>query len=101
MKSTTDNIVEFLKNNPSKHVAAELEKMLFRSSKGTYASPKAIRNRLQDAAREPNAMLDVSYDEKGLAWYSIKDAHRKKIYEYEPVWENGRVVKMRQIVRIV
>ena len=76
MRSAEQNILEFLKNNPSVFAAAELQRMSFRNRNGTLASPKAISRRLQELAEQ--GILDVTYDHKNHAHYSIKEEHRKK-----------------------
>mgnify|MGYP001583104110 CR=1 FL=1 len=75
-KSAEANILEFLKENPSVVAAAELQRMSFRNRNGTLASPKAISRRLQELAEQ--GILDVTYDHKNHAHYSIKEEHRKK-----------------------
>lgn len=74
-KGTADNIFSFLQANPSTFIAADLERMIFLNRKGNPSSPKSIRNRLQDLARDGK----ISVEEKGgFAYYSIHEAHKKK-----------------------
>lgn len=94
-KSAEQNIIAFLKENPSRFAAAELQRMSFRNRNGTLASPKAISRRLQENA-EAGGMLEVSYDEHNNAHYQIREEHKKKptliIDESKPPIkdENGR-----------
>ena len=75
MKSTSDNIFSFLQANPSTFIAADLERRTFLNNRGNPSSPKSIRNRLQDLARDGK----ISVEEKGgFAYYSIHEAHKKK-----------------------
>lgn len=77
MKSAEQNIIAFLKENPSVWSASALERMSFRNKNGTLANPKAISRRLQENAIE-GGVLQVSYDAHGGAQYQIKDEHKKK-----------------------
>lgn len=77
MKSAEQNIISFLKENPSVWSAAALQRMEFRNRKGTLASPKAISRRLQENA-EAGGCLTVSYDDHNNAMYSIKSEFKKK-----------------------
>lgn len=76
-KSAEQEIIDFLKANPSKWAAAELQRMAFHNKNGTLANPKAISRRLQENAEE-GGMLEVSYDENGNAMYNIKEGFEKK-----------------------
>lgn len=77
MKSAEQNIIDFLKSNPSRYAAAQLQRMEFKNKNGTLASPKAISRRLQENAEGEHSVLEVSYDGKN-AYYRIKQEHRKK-----------------------
>ncbi len=76
-KSAEQNIINFLKENPSWFAAAHLQRQLFQNKNGTYASPKAISRRLQENAEGDNAILEVEY-RHNHAFYKIKEAHIKK-----------------------
>lgn len=97
-KSAQDNIFSFLQANPSKFVSAQLERMMFKNKNGTTASPKSIRNRLQDLARDNTINVE---EIDGLAYYSIGEEHRKKVFEYIPIMEGGRQVGVREVVKLV
>jgi len=93
MKSAEQNIISFLRENPSKFAAAELQRMSFRNRNNTLASPKAISRRLQENAEGTNSFLEVSYI-NGNAHYQIREAHKKPptlIYDdSHPVKINGQ-----------
>ena len=99
-KGTSDNIFSFLQANPSTFIAADLERMVFLNRKGNPSSPKSIRNRLQDLARDGK----ISVEEKGgFAYYSIHEAHKKKpVYVIDdslpPIRKDGRWVGQLKMV---
>ena len=84
MKSAEQNIIDFLKSNPSVFPAAKLQRMEFRNKNGTLASPKAISRRLQELAEGEHAILEVSYPDGKNAHYQVKQNHRKVKYLYLP-----------------
>ena len=73
--SAEQNIIAFLKSNPSVFAAAELQRMPFKNKNGTTASPKAISRRLQELAEQQ--ILDVSYVNRN-AHYQIAETHKPK-----------------------
>jgi hypothetical protein len=77
-KSAEQNIIDFLRSNPSKYASASLQRMEFRNKNGTVASPKAISRRLQENAEGDHAVLEVSYDDHNNSHYQIKQELRKK-----------------------
>lgn len=90
-KSAEQSIIDFLRANPSRFAAAELQRMSFANKNGTLANPKAISRRLQENAEE-GGMLEVTYDEHNNAWYQIKQGFEKpkKLVIDEskpPVWD--------------
>ena len=87
-KSAEQNIISFLKENPSVFAAAELQRMSFKNRNGSTASPKAISRRLQENAEGTNSLLEVSYI-NGNAHYRIREEHRKKVQQVEQVIING------------
>lgn len=83
-KSAEQNIIDFLKSNPSRFAAAHLQRQLFQNRNGTYASPKAISRRLQENAEGDKAILEVEY-RNNHAFYKIKEAHIKKVQKVTPL----------------
>jgi hypothetical protein len=95
--SAEDNIISFLKANPSKFAAAHLQRMSFHNCNGTLASPKAISRRLQENAEGVNAILEVSYI-NGNAHYQIREEHKKKVYSYIPITLPDGTRVMREVI---
>lgn len=80
-RSAEQSIIDFLRANPSRFAAAELQRMRFLNKNGMIASPKAISRRLQENAEE-GGMLQVTYDEHNNAYYQIKSGFEKKLVVY-------------------
>lgn len=76
MKTAEQNLLDFLKENPSKWASAELQRMVFKNRNGTIATARSLVRRLEENAVE-GGILKVIYDEKGNACYKIKEGYRK------------------------
>ena len=77
-KSVETQLIDFLKENPSRWASAELQRKEWRNRNGTLATPRSIVRRLEENA-EAGGMLEVSYDDHNNAHYQIKQEHKKKI----------------------
>jgi DNA-binding transcriptional ArsR family regulator len=87
MKTAQENILDFLKSNPSKWASGALQRMEWRNRNNTLATPRSIVRRLEELAEE--GLIEVSYEGKN-AQYQIKGEHRKKVQVVEQL-ANGSV----------
>ncbi len=77
-KSVETQLIDFLKENPSRFASADLQRREWHNRNGTLATPRSIVRRLEENA-EAGGMLEVSYDNHGNAHYQIKEEHKKPI----------------------
>lgn len=83
-KSVEQQLIDFLKANPSVYSSGQLQRMEWRNKNGTLATPRSIVRRLEENAME-GGVLQVSYDAHGGAQYQIKAEHKKKEQKVIPV----------------
>ena len=76
-RSVSQQLIDFLKANPSVFSSGDLQRREWRNKNGTLATPRSIVRRLEENAIE-GGVLQVSYDAHGGAQYQIKDKYKKK-----------------------
>ena len=83
-KSVETQLIDFLKENPSRWASADLQRREWRNRNGTLSTPRSIVRRLEENA-EAGGMLEVSYDDHNNAHYSIKSEFKKREQIVTPI----------------
>lgn len=75
-KTASENLIDFLKNNPSAYASGDLQRMIFKNRNGTTATARSLVRRLQELAEQN--IIDVTYPDNKNAYYQIREEHKKK-----------------------
>ncbi len=81
MKTAEQQVIDFLRTNPSWFASAELQRLFFKNKNGTNAAPRSIVRRLEE---NTPSFLEVKYI-GGNAYYKIREEFKKREQIVTPI----------------